>query len=262
MMRHFTATEYIHHHLHHLTLNLHNFTISNGGFWTLNLDTLLVSIVLGSIFLMIFRQVAKHAVSGVPGHLQNFVEFIIEFVDKQVKETLPEKSLFVGPLALTLFVWIFLMNLMDLLPVDLISVAVGIIGVPYMRSVPTADLNLTLGLAVSVIFLVILLSVHAQGPLDYCKEFLCHPFGKWLFPFNVVMHIVEFSAKTISLSLRLFGNLYAGEVIFILIALLPWWAQWPIGVPWAVFHILVIVLQAFIFTMLSVVYISLEQKSR
>lgn len=256
-----TPTEYIKHHLHHLTLNLHDFTISDGGFWTLNLDTLIISITLGSIFLFLFHKAAKRVVSGVPGHLQNFVEMMIHFADGQVKETFHKESFFVGSLALTIFMWVFLMNFMDLIPVDLIPIGLHDIGVPYSRVVATADLNLTFALSITVFFLLIFLGIRAKGWTNYLKEMSFAPFGKFFVPVNVTMHLVEEFARVVSLSLRLFGNLYAGELIFILIALLPWWCQWPLGFSWTVFHVLIITLQAFIFMMLTIVYITLAHES-
>ena len=154
-----TPTEYITHHLHHLTLNLHNFTISDGGFWTLNLDTLAISFILGSVFLFLFHKAAKFAVSGIPGHLQNFVEIMVTFANGQVKDTFHGKSLLVGPLALTIFMWVFLMNFMDLIPVDLIPMGLSDIGIPYSRVVATADLNLTFALSVSVFFILLFLGI-------------------------------------------------------------------------------------------------------
>jgi F-type H+-transporting ATPase subunit a len=256
-----TPTEYITHHLHHLTLNLHNFTISDGGFWTLNLDTLAISFLLGSVFLFLFHKAAKYAVSDVPEHLQNFVEIMISFANGQVKDTFHSANLFIGSLALTIFMWVFLMNFMDLIPVDLIPIGLSDIGVPYSRVVATADLNLTFALSISVFFILLFLGIRAKGFRHYLQDMSFAPFGKFLLPVNVIMHLVEEFARIVSLSLRLFGNLYAGELIFILIALLPWWCQWSLGLPWTLFHILIIVLQAFIFMMLTIVYISLAHES-
>lgn len=256
-----TPTQYIHHHLHHLTLNLHNFTISDGGFWTLNIDTLFFSILLGCIFLFLFRLAAKSVVSGIPGPLQNLTEIMVSFADSQVKDTFHGKNALIGPLALTIFMWVFLMNFMDLLPVDLIPLGLNDVGVPYTRVVPTADLNLTFALSLSVFLLLLVLGFKAKGFSGYFKEMCLSPFGVYLIPVNVMMHLVEEFARVVSLSLRLFGNLYAGELIFILIALLPWWCQWPLGLPWTIFHVLIIILQAFIFMMLTIVYISLTYES-
>lgn len=256
-----TSTAYIQHHLHHLMLNLHNGTFSDGGFWTFNLDTLIISLVLGTGFLMLFRWVAKSAVSDIPGPIQNFVEWIIELIEHQVKGTIQTHIAFVGPLALTIFMWVFLMNFMDLLPVDFLPSLLSTIGVPYLRTVPTADVNLTTALSLSVMMIIMTINIKTKGVKYHFRELLCEPFGIWLFPINLSMHLVEIISRTISLSLRLFGNLYAGEIIFTLIALLPWWSQWTVGLPWAIFHILIILLQAFIFMMLTVVYISVTQQA-
>ncbi len=255
-----TSTDYIQHHLHNLNFNLTDFTLSSGGFWTLNLDTLFVSIFLGSLFLIVFRKVAKSVTSGVPGKLQNFVEVMVEFADGQVKDTFHGRSALIGPLALTIFMWVFLMNLMDLIPVDLLPLVARHLGIPYLRSVPTTDPNLTFALSLSVFFLIIFYSLKIKGIKGFVKEMTCVPFGIWFLPFNLVLRSVEEIAKPISLALRLFGNLYAGELIFILIALLPWYMQWPLGGAWAIFHILIITLQAFIFMVLTIVYLSLAHE--
>lgn len=245
-----TTTHYIQHHLTNLTVG------NSDSFWSINLDTLLISWILGLGFLLLFRFAAVRATAGVPGRLQNLVEVLVEFVAQQVKDTYHGKSEVVAPLALTIFVWVFLMNLMDLVPVDLLPRAAHAVGVDYLKVVPTTDPNLTLGLSISVFLLTIFYNFKIKGPIRLGKEVFCSPFGPWFFPFNMLLRLVDELAKPISLGLRLFGNLYAGELIFILIALLPWWAQWPLGWVWAVFHILIIVLQAFIFMMLTIVYIS------
>jgi F-type H+-transporting ATPase subunit a len=248
-----TSAEYI---IHHLT----NLTVGE-GFWALHLDTLIVSWVLGLIFLISFYFAAKRATAGVPGGLQNFVEVMIDFVNDQVKDIYHGKSEWVAPIALTIFVWVFLMNLMDLLPVDLLPHAASAVGVHYLKVVPTTDPNLTLALSLSVFFLTLFYNVKNKGIVGLGKEIFCSPFGPWFFPFNFILRVVDELAKPISLGLRLFGNLYAGELIFILIALLPWWTQWTLGWVWAVFHILIIVLQAFIFMMLTIIYISQAHES-
>ena len=231
------------------------------GFWTLHLDTLFFSILAGGCFLFIFRYAAHAATSGVPGKLQNFVETIIEFVDTQVKDTFHGRSNLIAPLALTIFSWVFLMNLMDLLPVDLLPRLAGEAGVHSLRVVPTTDPNLTFALSITVFLLIIFYSIKIKGLHEWIKELTCEPFGIYFLPVNLILKLVEEIAKPISLALRLFGNLYAGELIFILIALLPWWIQWPLGGVWAIFHILIIVLQAFIFMMLTIVYLSLAHES-
>lgn len=249
------VTDYIVHHLTH-------WTVGDGGFWTIHVDTLLVSLVLGFMFLFFFHHAARKATSGVPGKWQSFVEVMVSFVDEQVKDSFHGKTKFLGPLGLTIFLWVFLMNFMDLIPVDLIPYAASLMGVEYFRAVPTADINLTLGMALTIFMLVLVYNIKGKGGIGFAKDVCTHPFGAKLMPANVVLRIVEELAKPTSLSMRLFGNLYAGELIFILIAaLLPWYLQWPMGGAWAIFHILVITLQAFIFMMLSIVYISMAYES-
>lgn len=271
-----TASEYIKHHLTNLTFGNHpveGWTFAHGetagetakmaaemGFWAIHVDTLFWSLLLGGIFIWLFRAGAKRATSGVPGGLQNFVETLVSFADDSVKETFHGKSELIAPLALTIAVWIFLMNLMDLVPVDFIPAFAGAIGIGYMKVVPTTDINATLGMSFSVFALIIYYSIKIKGVSGFVGELTLQPFGKWMIPFNFLLEGVGLIAKPISLGLRLFGNLYAGELIFILIALLPFWAQWALSVPWAIFHILVIVLQAFIFMMLTIVYLSMAHE--
>ncbi len=247
-----SATDYIVHHLTNLTVGK--------GFWTLHLDTLFFSIVLGLIFFLIFRRAAARATAGVPGGLQNFAEILVEFADRQVKDTFHGRSDLIAPLALTIFCWVFLWNFMDLVPVDLLPLVGSWFGVHYLRVVPSTDMNATFGLSITVLLLIIFYSFKIKGPVGYAKEFLTHPFGPYLFPANLLLNVVELLAKPLSLSLRLFGNLYAGEMIFILIALLPWWIQPLLSWPWAVFHILIITLQAFIFMVLTIVYLSMAHE--
>lgn len=244
-----TSAEYIQHHLQHLTV---------GSF---NLDTLCTSIVLGLCFLLVFGWVARNATEGVPGQFQNFVEVIVSFVQEQVRDTFHGESKLIAPLALTIFVWVFLMNFMDLVPVDLLPLIGRYMGIPHLRVVATADLNLTFSLSISIFFLILFYNIKIKGPLTFLKEVTCKPFGPYLMPVNLIFRTIEELAKPISLGLRLFGNLYAGELIFILIALLPWWNQWMLGILWALFHVLIIVLQAFIFMMLSIVYLSMAHDS-
>jgi len=255
-----TTTQYIQHHLQNLTFNLKTMQWGTGGFWTLNIDTLFFSIILGCLFLFFFRKAAIRATSGTPGRLQNFVELMVEFADSQVKDTFHGKSDLIGPMALTIFMWVFLMNFMDLLPVDLLPKLASWFGLHYLKVVPTNDPNLTFALSLSVFILILFYSLKVKGFKGFGKELLCTPFGAKLFPVNLMLKLVEECAKPISLALRLFGNLYAGELIFILIALLPWWIQWPLGGVWAIFHILIITLQAFIFMMLTIVYLSMAHE--
>ena len=186
---------------------------------------------------------------------------MVEFVDTSVKESFHGKNKVIAPLALTIFVWIFLMNLMDLIPVDFIPHLATLAGVPYFRIVPTTDINATLGMSLSVFALIIYYSIKIKGVGGFTKELTLQPFNTpIMIPFNFVLEMVGLLAKPVSLALRLFGNLYAGELIFILIAILPWFAQWALSVPWAIFHILVITLQAFIFMMLTIVYLSMAHE--
>ena len=248
-----SAVGYITHHLTNLKVG--------EGFWAVNLDTLGISWILGCFFLITFYLVARKASSGVPWKLQNFVELIIEFVEVQVRDTYHGKSKLIAPLSLTIFVWVFLMNFMDLLPVDLLPYLGNFVGIHHLRDVPTADPNLTLGLSFSVFILIIFFNFSSKGFKGVFVEMTCKPFGPILFPFNFFLKVVEELAKPVSLGLRLFGNLYAGELIFILIALLPWWSQWTLGGAWAIFHILVITIQAFVFMMLTIVYLSMAEDS-
>jgi len=269
-----TSDQYIHHHLTYWTVG--------DGFWSVHVDSLGVSLVLGLLFFFALWLAARKATSGVPGRWQNFVEMLVSFVDTQVKETFHGKNKLVAPLALTIFVWVWLMNFMDMLPVDLFPRIAAWLAMPfgtdpehvYLRIVPTNDLNLTFAMSVSVFLLMIFYSFKVKGVRGYGKEILFHPFNHWGFmPVNLLLRIVEDLAKPISLSLRLFGNMYAGELLFVLIALLL--AQFThgafgvalgvlgiiCGFAWTVFHLLIITIQAFIFMMLSVVYLSMAHES-
>ncbi len=230
------------------------------GFWTFNIDSLGFAWVLGLLFVGTFWIAARRVTSGVPGPLQNFVEMIFEFVANQVQDTFHGKSTFIAPLALTIFVLVFLMNAMDLLPVDLLPGAASALGLNYLRVVPSADPNITIGMSLSVFVLIIFYNLKAKGFKGLLIEVLTKPFGPYLFFANILLRIVDEVAKPISLGLRLFGNMYAGELIFILIALMPWGSQFLLGLPWAIFHILVILLQAFIFMMLTIVYLSMANE--
>lgn len=246
------TTGYIVHHLTPLTVG--------EGFWTLHLDTLFFSALLGGLFILFFKTVAEKVTTGVPGGAQNFAEMMIEFVDQQVKDTFHGESKLIAPLGLTIFCWVLLWNTMDLLPVDLLSMISSMMGIEYLRVVPSTDLNATFALSISVFLLIIFYSIKIKGVFGFAKELTCTPFGPWMMPFNLLLKVVEEIAKPISLALRLFGNLYAGELIFILIALLPAFIQPLLSFPWAIFHILIIVLQAFIFMVLTIVYLSMAHE--
>ncbi|MCX8514397.1 MAG: F0F1 ATP synthase subunit A [Burkholderiales bacterium] len=254
-----SSTEYIIHHLTHENRSLTD--AAAGGFWSIHLDTFCVSLVLGFIFLFVFTFVARRAKIENPGKLQLFVELILEMVTSQVKDIYHGgKSKLIGPLALTIFCWVFLMNLMDMLPVDLANfIIIHIGGNPEMhwRMVPSADVNATFAMSISVFFIIIGFSLKSKGVFGWSKELISAPFGIKLAPFNLIMQIIELLAKPLSLALRLFGNMYAGELVFILIALLPWYVQWLLGGPWVIFHILIITLQAYLFMVLTIVYLSL-----
>lgn len=231
--------------------------------YTLNLDSLGFTVVLGLVFLGLFRYVIKkNSTVGVPGKFQCFLELIFSFVHDTVTGIFKRKSALIAPLSLTVFMWIFLMNLMDLLPIDLLPEAAKALGVPYLRVVPSADANITLSMAVGVFLLIFAFAFKNVGVGGFVKSLTLHPFHHWLFiPVNLILEGVSLLAKPISLGLRLFGNMYAGEMIFILIALLPlWYVQWCLNVPWALFHILIVTLQAFIFMVLTIVYLSMASE--
>ena len=259
-----TTGEYIQHHLQNLQVcRVDGEWVWNqcaGNFYTINVDSMFFSVLLGVLFLGLFRKVAKRATSGVPGRMQAMVETLVEFVDTSVKDTFHGENKLLAPLGLTIFVWVFLMNLMDLIPVDWIPGLAHAIGVPYLKVVPTTDVNITFAMSISVFILIIFYSIKAKGIGGFTKELTLQPFNHPIaIPFNLVLEGVALLAKPVSLALRLFGNLYAGELIFILIALLGIW-QLPLHFMWAVFHILIIVLQAFIFMMLTIVYLALAQE--
>jgi len=215
------------------------------------------SIAMGLLFIFLFRKAGKMATTGVPGGLQNAVEMVFEFVEDMIKGAFKGHNPIIAPLALTLFVWILFMNTLKIIPVDYFPVLFSKLGVDYMKIVPTTDVNATLGLALGVFGLILYYSFKVKGVGGFAKELSLTPFNHWaLIPFNLLLEIVALLVKPFSLAMRLFGNMFAGEVIFILIAMLPFWAIWLLDVPWAIFHILIVVLQAFIFTVLSVVYLS------
>ena len=263
-----TASEYI---VHHLTFLTNQKQVGLVDWSVLHLDTLFYSIGLGLLAVFFMARLAARATSGVPGRMQAAVEIVIEMVSDQAKGIVhsPKSREFVAPLALTVFVWIFLMNAMDLIPVDLLPRAGEAAGIPYMRAVPTADLNATLGMSLAVLLLCLYYSVKIKGFGGWMHELFTAPFGNHplLYPINFAMQMIEYVAKTVSHGMRLFGNMYAGELIFMLIALmgaawagtfgsgLLWVGGVIAGTIWAIFHILIITLQAFIFMMLTLVYI-------
>lgn len=270
-----SSTEYIKHHLTYLTYDLKNGTLGSNGFWTLNLDTLGFSVVLGFLVLAVLYWGAKRVSTGIPGGFQNFAEMMLEFADSQVKDCFHGKNNLIGPLALTIFGWVFLMNFMDILPVDILPTAANAVGVHHLKVVPTTDLNLTFALSLTVFALILFYSIKIKGAKGFIKELTLQPFNnKFMIPFNLLLESVGLIAKPISLALRLFGNLYAGELIFILIALLTLnasvdslvssttlgVAQFILALAWSIFHILVITLQAFIFMVLTIVYLSLAHE--
>ncbi|WP_081934939.1 F0F1 ATP synthase subunit A [Legionella massiliensis] len=270
-----SSTQYIKHHLTYLTFNFKTMSFGADGFWTLNLDTLFFSLVSGLFVLTLLYFGARRVTTGVPGKLQNFAELMLEFADNQVKDCFHGKNNLIGPLALTIFVWVFFMNFLDIVPVDVLPLAAQSIGIHYLKVVPTNDLNMTFALSISVFLLIIIYSLKIKGAKGFIKELTLQPFNHWAFiPFNLLLELVGLIAKPISLALRLFGNLYAGELIFILIALLTLnatstsvvgtttlgAAQFLLALAWSIFHILVITLQAFIFMVLTIVYLSLAHE--
>ncbi|HJP05416.1 MAG: F0F1 ATP synthase subunit A [Chromatiales bacterium] len=272
--------EYIEHHLQNLqactvdgewVTNLGQTKICSGNIWAVNLDTMFFTVTLGALFCFLFWRVAKNIETGKPGKLQAMVEMVVEFVDGSVKDTFHGKSPVIAPLALTIVCWVFLMNLMDLIPVDWLPTAAHLVGIDYLKVVPSTDPNVTFGMSISVFFLILYYSFKIKGvggfvvgelmlnPLNP-KELGIPTFGfriLWLpiMAFNLILETVALLAKPLSLSLRLFGNMYAGELMFILIALLGLY-QLPLHFGWAVFHILIVTLQAYIFMMLTIVYLS------
>jgi len=257
-----TAGEYISHHLQNLTVCKKDgewiWNECQGNFFALNVDSMFFALALGIFLSWFFYRVAKKASIGQPTNTQALIEVIVDFVDGSVRDTFshPPKSNVIAPLALTLFMWILLMNLMDLIPVDWLPFAAQLAGVEHLRVVPTTDVNITFAMAISVFILTIYYSIKMKGFGGFTKELTLTPFNHWAaVPFNFALEGVSLVAKPVSLSLRLFGNLYAGELIFMLIALLGIW-QLPLHFLWAVFHVLIVLLQAFIFMMLTIVYLA------
>jgi F-type H+-transporting ATPase subunit a len=261
-----TPSDYIQHHLTFFTRPVSG----EGGFWAINVDSLITAALLGFVSLGFLWWVVRGATSGVPNRRQAFVELLIQFVDDQVKGIFHhgDRNKFVAPAALTVFVWVVLMNAMDFLPIDYISTGLGWVGLHEWRPVPTADVNTTFALSLSVWLLMIGYSVAAKGAGGFVHELFCAPFGSnpLLWPANFLFNCVEYISKPLSHSLRLFGNMYAGEILFLLLWM---WAATGLagtifgsilGLGWAIFHILIVLLQAYIFMMLTVVYISMAHE--
>ena len=275
-----TANEYI---VHHLTFLRNREPSGIVDFHVVNWDSVFFSVLLAVLFAGSFYFAARRAAStGVPKGFQSFVELIIDFIDNTVKESFSHHSKVIAPLALTIFAWVFLFNFMDMLPVDLLPKVAHWFGVEHLKSVPSTDVNVTFGMSLTVFALIIFYSIKMKGLGGFISEFTMQPFAAknpvvkvLLIPANLLLEIVPFIARPISLSLRLFGNLFAGEMIFLLIALLTlngvgaltgvggWlgvFAQVVLGLVWAIFHILVITLQAFIFMVLTVIYLSMAHE--
>jgi F-type H+-transporting ATPase subunit a len=261
-----TASEYIRGHLANLSydfskgrlLTAEEVLAGEGGFWTLHLDTLLVSWVLGFGLMFVLWRIARGARADAPRRWQSVLEVIVDFARRQTKSFFAhgEPPAIVAPLGLTIFLWVFLMNTMDLVPVDLPAAAGA-----HIKIVPTTDVNLTFAMSISVFALILYYNFKVKGAGGFLREALSAPFGLKFFPANLLLRIVEEFAKPVSLAMRLFGNLFAAELIFLLIALLPFWAQWPLGGPWAIYHILVVPLQAYIFAVLTVVYVAMAHET-
>ncbi|MFZ5722180.1 MAG: F0F1 ATP synthase subunit A [Pseudomonadota bacterium] len=270
-----STVAYIQHHLTNLCVGS---GCETGGFWSWHLDTIIVSSLLAVLMVVVSWRLSRNLATGTPGHFQNFVESILEFVGQQVKDSFPGRNPLIAPLALTIFVWVWLMNFMDLIPVDLLAGILQALGAitgnealahATFKLVPTTDLNTTLAMSLTVFALIIYYNIKVKGPVGYLKVFLFHPFGKFLVPVNVVMTLIEELAKPLSLGLRLFGNMFAGELVFLLIAMIAGAAaigwgllflfplQTVLDLGWLIFHILVITLQAFIFMVLTIVYLGM-----
>ncbi|MGE0484318.1 MAG: F0F1 ATP synthase subunit A [Gammaproteobacteria bacterium] len=267
-----SPAEYISHHIQNLTFGKHpdgswGFAhtareATEMGFMAINVDTMFWSLLTGVVFCWLFRKVAVSASVQKPSKWQSVVELAFEMVAGSVRDAFHGRNALIGPLALTIFVWIFLMNLMDLVPVDFVPYASQQMGISHMKMVPTTDVNATFGMSLSVFALMVFYGIKVKGIGGFLGELAFHPFGKALLPVNLVLETVSLIAKPLSLSLRLFGNMFAGELVFVLIAaLVPFYLQWLLSVPWAIFHILVITLQAYIFMMLTIVYLSQSHES-
>jgi len=280
-----TSSEYIRHHLQNLTFGQHHDgswglahtaqDAADMGFWAINVDSMGMTLLLGGLLMWFFRSVAKKVEAGVPSGAQNFAEWVIDFINDSVRGSFSGRNALVAPLAFTIFLWIFLMNLMDLLPIDLVPEIAKFIGsnvfgmdphAVFFKVVPSTDPNITFGMAFAVFFLVLFYSIKMKGMGGFIGELTLQPFGKWAIPANFLLEGVNLISKPISLALRLFGNMYAGEMIFILIAIMfsagavmaSLGAVLQVG--WAIFHILIITLQAFIFMTLTIVYLDMAHQ--
>ena len=266
------TVEYIQHHLTNLCVgaDCKSDAVIKLDAW--HVDTIFFSVLLGALIVLLAWRIGRRATAGEPSGLVNVAEVLVEFVNKQVADVFPKTNPLIGPMALTIFTWVLLMNAMDLVPVDLLPEAAKLIGVEYLKVVPTTDISATLALSLTVFALTIFYGIKVKGPLGYIRGFLFHPFGKFLVPVNVVMTAIEELAKPLSLALRLFGNLFAGELVFLLIALIGgtlavgfaalFWLplQVSLDLAWLIFHLLVVTLQAFIFMVLTVVYLGMAHQ--
>jgi F-type H+-transporting ATPase subunit a len=271
-----TPSEYITHHLTNLTFGrlpdggwgfAHSAQeAADMGFWSVHLDTMFFSVGLGALFLYLFYKAAKTATSGVPGRWQNFVEWVIDFIVANVRGSFSGNNPLIAPLALTIFMWVFLMNLMDLVPVDLFPWVAGMLGIHYLKIVPTTDPNTTFGMSIAVFLLILYYSVKIKGVGGFLGELTLQPFGKFGLPANLLLEGISLISKPVSLSLRLFGNLYAGEMLFIMIALMYGGGiifgalGGALQFVWAAYHILIILLQAYIFMVLTIVYLDMAHQ--
>jgi F-type H+-transporting ATPase subunit a len=264
------TVEYIQHHLTNYCVgSCDPVTHQDAGFWALHLDTMVFSLLIAGLIIVVSMRLVSRMNPDTPTGFQNVVEGILEFVQGQVRDTFPGHNPLIAPLALTIFLWVWLMNFMDLIPVDLFPLIGRSVGIEHLKVVPTTDLSTTLAMSSTVFLLTIFYNLKIKGPVGYLKMFLFHPFGKYLVPVNIVMTLIEEIAKPLSLALRLFGNMFAGELVFLLIALLGGAAaigagmliwvplQVLLDLAWLIFHVLVITLQAFIFMVLTIVYLGM-----
>ncbi|MGA8147079.1 MAG: F0F1 ATP synthase subunit A [Gallionellaceae bacterium] len=264
------TVEYIQHHLTNYCVgNCDPVTHQDAGFWALHVDTMFFSLLIAGLIIVVSMRLVSRMNPDTPTGFQNVVEGILEFVQGQVRDTFPGHNPLIAPLALTIFLWVWLMNFMDLIPVDLLPLIGRSVGIEHLKVVPTTDLSTTLAMSATVFLLTIFYNLKIKGPVGYLKMFLFHPFGKYLVPVNIVMTLIEEIAKPLSLALRLFGNMFAGELVFLLIALLGGAAaigagmliwvplQVLLDLAWLIFHVLVITLQAFIFMVLTIVYLGM-----